>query len=80
MLKAYTPLNILNKPLNTQKAQITCSCIKYTFKQKQNKEILTTTKCALGHLQRSEAPTPQDLYRKLKCNQISRHFTCMMGP
>ena len=62
MLEVYTPPNLPNKPLNIQKIQITCSCIKHTFKK--NKEILTTIKCALGHLQRSEAPTPQDPLRK----------------
>ena len=28
----------------------------------------------------SEVPTPQDPLHNLKCNQISRYFTCMVGP
>ena len=46
----------------------------------KNKEILTTLKWVFGHLQCSKPPAIQDPLRKLKCNQISKHFNCMMGP
>ena len=72
-----------NKPLNTQETQNTYSCIKYTFKQKKKAKTYSqqpNTLLDISNALKLQSTKPSRSTPQPQSNQISGHFTCMVGP